>query len=600
MKFRSNEKGITLISLIITIIIILLLTAVSLSGAFGGGNIIERAQEAIYKSDVKDLKDLWESKIADIDASNINFDSLEDAIGESQVPREFRGVFAIENGKLVYLDGVVDAEKEQWMNDVGIFKMFMNMIQIDIMASVKSISQSEIIKTKPVDVVLVLDASTSMEENASDGKSRYKNLVPAVNDVMDVILSGNEENRVAVVQFAKDSTTLVPLGHYSVPEGQSYMSLTNGRTDEVAQFNSSISGAKKYTLKAGTGIMLGIARAEAIFQARTEAEKKDRLDYIILLSDGAPNYIRFDATYNMVSSLSTASGTGNFNMSSTNIYANKENSLNSAYHTIKWMETIKNNHSGLKFYTINFSDSVLSKAVMNPTTENITTLLSRSNNYVIATDASGTTYRNKENQYKELIKTVSPYAEASFSGEFDASALAEIFQQIGESILKDQIQETKIDTVEKATTLVIDESMRYKDEENNQEIIFKLDLGGEVKVRVTAGVFVPTGEKTEDDKIIREVDPTRTVKYEKTYSVVDIQNGIDPNLMISGGSVIWNVASDFSTKEELQSTAVRAKAINEAKSKFTYNEAADEAIDISKVEIVIPVYQDSVVPLGGE
>ena len=141
--------------------------------------------------------------------------------------------------------------------------------------------------------------------------------------------------------------------------------------------------------------------------------------------------------------------------------------------------------------------------------------------------------------------------------------------------------------------------MRYKDEENNQEIIFKLDLGGDVKVRVTAGVFVPTGEKTEDDKIIREVDPTRTVKYEKTYSVVDIQNGIDPNLMISGGSVIWNVASDFSTKEEFQSTAVRAKAINAAKSKFTYNEAADEAIDISKVEIVIPVYQAEVVPLGG-
>ena len=70
--------------------------------------------------------------------------------------------------------------------------------------------------------------------------------------------------------------------------------------------------------------------------------------------------------------------------------------------------------------------------------------------------------------------------------------------------------------------------------------------------------------------------------------------------MISGGSVIWNVASDFSTKEELQSTAVRTKAINEARSKFTYNEAADEAIDISKVEIVVPVYQAEVIPLGGK
>ena len=77
MKFVRNEKGITLISLVITVIIILILAGVSLSGAIGNNSIITRAQEAIYKSDVKDLKDLWESKIADIDASNLNFDALE-------------------------------------------------------------------------------------------------------------------------------------------------------------------------------------------------------------------------------------------------------------------------------------------------------------------------------------------------------------------------------------------------------------------------------------------------------------------------------------------------------------------------------------------
>ena len=595
MKFRSNEKGITLISLIITIIIILLLTAVSLSGTFGGGNVIDRAQEAIYKSDVKDLKDLWESKIADIDASNINFDSLEDAIGESQVPREFRGVFAIENGKLVYLDGVVDPEKEQWMNDVGIFKMFMNMIQIDIMASVKSISQSEIIKTKPVDVVLVLDCSTSMN-NAVANSTRFKNLVPAVDKIMTTILEANPENRIAIVKFCEEASVVLNLKHYS-KTGDKYMYLDNRNN---AKFDSNIPTVSSYALDSGTGIQMGVALGESIFQARPAAEKAERLDFMILLGDGAPNYMMYGADYDDISYLKTAKGAGQHSVLNGYIYSPGEDSINSAYHTINFLSSVKANHSGLKMFTINFSDSYLSKVVMNPTQENINNLLN-TNDYDLYKDhknyrASGSNYYCS---YTTAIKNCTSYADESFSGEFDSSKLSEIFQQIGESILKDQIQETKIDTVEKATTLVIDESMRYKDEENNQEVIFKLDLGGDVKVRVTAGVFVPTGEKTEDDKIIREVDPTRTVKYEKTYSVVDIQNGIDPNLMISGGSVIWNVASDFSTKEELQSTAVRAKAINEAKSKFTYNEAADEAIDISKVEIVVPVYQAEVIPLGG-
>ena len=595
MKFRNNEKGITLISLIITIIIILLLTAVSLSGTFGGGNVIERAQEAIYKSDVKDLKDLWESKIADIDASNINFDSLEDAIGESQVPRAFRGIFAIENGRLVYLDGVLDAEKEQWMNDVGIFKMFMNMIQIDIMASVKSISQSEIIKTKPVDVVLVLDCSTSMN-TAVAYSTRFKNLVPAVDKIMATILEANPENRIAIVKFCEKASVVLDLDHYS-KIGENYMYLDNKNN---AKFDSNIQTVSSYTLDSGTGIQMGVALGESIFQARSAAEKAERLDFMILLGDGAPNYMMYGADYDDVSYLKSAKGAGQHEKLNGYIYSPGEDSINSAYHTINFLSSVKANHSGLKMFTINFSDSYLSKVVMNPTQENINNLLN-TKDYDLYKDhknyrASGSNYYCS---YATDIKNCTSYADQSFSGEFDASALAGVFQQIGESILKDQIQETKIDTVEKATTLVIDESMRYKDEENNQEVIFKLDLGGEVKVRLTAGVFVPTGEKTEDDKIIREVDPSRTVKYEKTYSVVDIQNGIDPNLMISGGSVIWNVASDFSTKEELQSTAVRTKAINEAKSKFTYNEAADEAIDISKVEIVVPVYQAEVIPLGG-
>lgn len=587
MRFVRNEKGITLINLIITIIIILILTGVSLSGTLGNGSIINRAQEAIYKSDVKDLKDLWESKIADIDASNLNFDSLEEVLGEDQIPEDLRGIFAVENGKLVYKDDTITKEQEKWMNEVGIYAMYVNPIEIEILASVKTVTQTQVTTSKPVDVVVVIDASTSMEDSASDGNARYKNLIPAVNSVMDVILSANEKNRVAVVQFAKDSTTLLPLGHYSVPEGEEYFSLNTGKgSSGVGKFNSSISGTTNYNLKAGTGIMLGIARAEYIFQQRTETEKKDRSDFIILLSDGAPNYIRFDATYSMVSALKDASGTGSFNMSDTYIYANKEKSLNSAYHTIKWMETIKSNHEGLKFYTINFSEDTLSEMVMNPTSENITALLNSSKNYVIADDYKNTTYYNNEDAYKELIKTVSPYAEASYSGEFSETDLKNIFTTISESILESTNSETSLETVEKSTTLVINDKMEYTDE-NGNPITYALDTTGNVTVRVTASVFVPTDKYDDEGNIIREADSSRSNTYEKVYTVTEVMNGADPSLSMSGGSIVWNVSSDFSAKT---TSNVRGLALQALENLYTYNEDANEAIDISKVQIVVPVY----------
>lgn len=597
MRFTKKERGITLINLVITIVIILILAAVSLDGVMGDRSVIGKAEEAIYKSDVKDIKDLWESKVADIDASNLNFDTLEEVLGEEQVPVDLRGIFAIENGKLVYKDGTIEEEEEIWMNEVGIYKMFVNVIKIDVMASVKSIVQAETTKTKPVDVVIVIDASTSMKDPASDGNARYKNLVPAVNDVMDVILKGNAENRVAVVQFCKNSSTLVPLGHYDIPEGQNYFSLT-GNTTSVGKFNSSISGAKQYSLDSGTGIMLGIARAESIFNSRSAEEKKDRSDYIILLSDGAPNYIRFDATYSMVSDLATAAGTGSFNMSSTKIYAKAENTLNSAYHTIRWMNIVKENHEGLKYYTINFSDSLLSTAVMNPTPENITTLLSKSSNYTIASDYRNTSHYNKENDYKELIKKVEPYAEASYAGEFDANSLKDIFTQIGESILKDQIEETKLDTVEKSKTLIIDETMTYEDEETNQLITYQLDTTGNVEVRVTASVFEPTEEYDLKGNIIRKPVEGKSKQIKKTYTVTEIMNGIDPSLVVSGGSIVWNVSTDFDTRVDIAtSTNIRSVAIRAADAVYDYNPENNEVIDISHVEIVIPVSQVSAVPL---
>ena len=56
---RNNlgEKGITLIALVVTIVVLLILAGVSINALFGNNGIIEKAQEAQNKMDEAQQKD---------------------------------------------------------------------------------------------------------------------------------------------------------------------------------------------------------------------------------------------------------------------------------------------------------------------------------------------------------------------------------------------------------------------------------------------------------------------------------------------------------------------------------------------------------------
>lgn len=58
-KNMKSADGITLIALVITIIVLIILAMISISMTFGSGGLIERAEEASFKTEVSAVKEKY-------------------------------------------------------------------------------------------------------------------------------------------------------------------------------------------------------------------------------------------------------------------------------------------------------------------------------------------------------------------------------------------------------------------------------------------------------------------------------------------------------------------------------------------------------------
>ena len=121
MKLKSN-KGITLVALVITIVVLLILAGVTLSLTLGQNGIITKAQLAQSKMDEAAFKEDLELKLinSQLQASGELFDDLKAIYGEEnveQMPGISDGYYLENNGKIytVYSDGdVVEGKVEGW------------------------------------------------------------------------------------------------------------------------------------------------------------------------------------------------------------------------------------------------------------------------------------------------------------------------------------------------------------------------------------------------------------------------------------------------------------------------------------------------------
>ena len=117
MQILKRNKGITLVALIITIIILLILAGVSLSFVFNGG-ILDKAQSAIneYESASKKEQDLLD-EIDKYIENELGGSSVDDNKNEPNPPELMEGmttgVYWDENGNEVT---VTDDNKDNWYN----------------------------------------------------------------------------------------------------------------------------------------------------------------------------------------------------------------------------------------------------------------------------------------------------------------------------------------------------------------------------------------------------------------------------------------------------------------------------------------------------
>lgn len=225
-------------------------------------------------------------------------------------------------------------------------------------------TKSVVSDAKSVDVVFVLDISGSMKDNG-----RYISMTSAVNQAIGTIMKANAKNRIGIVTFSGDSSTLLPLDSYHTTDNSTNY-LKHGyfkiATSDVIRDSNNRREYGSVKVVGGTYTQKGMDAAKDMLEGTSDT--KDRVPVVILLSDGIPTYAT--SKYDDVGSSENNLGNGQ-----TNSYTG-----DTGYYTILTgmdsKEKIKAHYkTESKYYTIGL-DIVnnFGKVVLNPTRDNINQL----------------------------------------------------------------------------------------------------------------------------------------------------------------------------------------------------------------------------------
>lgn len=158
------------------------------------------------------------------------------------------------------------------------------------LSAISSTSNLTTTSTTPLDIVLVLDASGSMEDEMSGGGTKIAALKAAANAFVDEIAKANEgiddpelQHRVSVVKFASDTTDRV--GNNFTRDGYNYSQRMIGLTPCTQDGKGAISSQINALDPAGaTRADYGMSHAQkALNDARPGAKK-----VVVFFTDGKP------------------------------------------------------------------------------------------------------------------------------------------------------------------------------------------------------------------------------------------------------------------------------------------------------------------------
>ena len=416
-----NNKGITLVSLVVVIIVMIILAGVSINGILNAGTITI-TKEVAFKTEAKDIKDAWKTKIIGMDSTFLDYANVKDILSDLNASDEMLDKLEIQNGELVYKDEMCTTEEKQWFESVGIFG------GVSIVANVKTyinIVGSEIEreqKEQAMDVIFVLDVSGSMDYT-DNGVKRSEKMTSTLNTVVKQIMEANVDNRVGIVQFSGSAGEFIPLDHYTSTSSDGnffrysskviYTYTTSGKTKVSMMKNSKGTAiTNKVSITGGTYTQSGLYKAYQIINSRTD---KSNLPAIILITDGLPTY--YSSFNTTTGSLRSTQGNG----SATTEHHGKYNIFMSSW--------IKKQITDIRMYNIgiadfNNADEAFMKVVLNPCDETIQEAKNCVNNGKNGDDITRTELSNLLTELKNKINN-DPTTNYYYANGFAIGALTE-------------------------------------------------------------------------------------------------------------------------------------------------------------------------------
>lgn len=191
----------------------------------------------------------------------------------------------------IWTDKTVEATEENEESDF-----------LTTLSAMSSTSNSTVTVTTPLDIVMVLDASGSMDDpmGGGDRTKRIDALKNAANSFIDTIAKQNEsiegvdrQHRVAIVKFAGDKTDRVGndtyyQGQYKYNHSQVMKGLTDCSGGNVKVLEDTVAGIKP---SGATRADYGLELAGDITSGRADAKK-----IVVFFTDGKPtSYSEFDS-----------------------------------------------------------------------------------------------------------------------------------------------------------------------------------------------------------------------------------------------------------------------------------------------------------------
>lgn len=224
---------------------------------------------------------------ASVDPSTMNdWATLVGVDGSSGLGANTSSIGRIWTDKTVSADSVTTSDGDVVKCDNSAF--------VTVLSALSGTSNVASTSTTPLDIVLVLDASGSMDDSMSDGTKRIDALQDAANDFIDEIADQNnkisdesKQHQVSIVKFAGNMTAAVGndtyrSGGYTYNYSQVMKTMSPCNNTTKSAFTDTINAINP---AGATAAEYGMQLAQGQTSNREEAKK-----IVIFFTDGSPNH----------------------------------------------------------------------------------------------------------------------------------------------------------------------------------------------------------------------------------------------------------------------------------------------------------------------